>query len=182
MLFVAILMAMSYSFARAAFMTARVDEVKSEAQEATVMAVDVLTREVRMAGFSAAAQPLAGVSSAAPERVEVASDLDGDGDTADTNELIAYSYDAVKQQLMRATGGGSPQPFVLNVPAGGVQFTFYDAGGTALPAAAGGLTAGDRGRIRRIDVRVHVALGHPDPTVVAPVTSTVWSTMCLRNQ
>jgi len=123
-LFLSILMAISYSFARAALMSARVQEVKSEAQEITVMATDVLVRELRMAGFSAAGQPLTAVLAAAPDRVDVATDLNGDGDTDDSNERVEYCYDAAKSQVMRATGGGSPQPLVPNVPLDGLHFRF----------------------------------------------------------
>ena len=180
-LFVSILTAMSYTFARAALMSARVQEVKSEAQEATVMALDVLARDLRAAGFSAVGAPITGVRAADPQRVEVAADLNGDGDTADSNELIAYSYDADKHQLMRATGNASPQPFVRNVPAGGVRFMFFDAQGRELPAS-GGLGIEDRRRIHRTDAWLHVELPNPDPRVATLVTSTASTTVCLRNQ
>ena len=181
-LLTATLMIMSYGFARAAFMSARLQEVKSEAQEVTVMAIDVLTRDLRMAGFNAAGTPLAGVRAAATDRIEIACDLNGDGDSDDSNELIAYSYSQDKRQLMRATGGSSPQPFARNVAADGVRFTFFDSTGTAIRPSATGLSAPERRRIRRIDVTLRVELPHPDPAITAPLMSTVSGSVYLRNQ
>ena len=181
-LFVSILMAMSYGFARAALISARVQEVKSEAQEATVMALDVLTRELRMAGFSAAAQPLAGLLAANAQSVEVGSDLNGDGDLNDANEDIGYSYDPQQALLMRATGGASPQPFVHGVPRGGLHFSFFDAGGAEIPVPTGGLSAGDRLRVHRIDVLLQVELTNPEARATRPLTSTVSCSVGLRNQ
>jgi len=175
-------MAMSYSFARAALMSARVLEIKSEAQEVVVMALDVMTRELRMAGFSAAAQPLGAIRAADREYVEIATDLNGDGDSDDPNELLAYSYDEQKRELMRATGGGSPQPLARNVPPNGLLFSYFDAAGSEIPVASGGMTAEARQRIHRIDVLLRAELANPDPSATQPLTSTVSISVCLRNQ
>ncbi len=181
-LFVSILTAISYSFARAALMSAQVQQVKSEAQEVTVIALDVMTRELRMAGFNAAGVPLAALRAAARDRVEVVADLNGDGDTADSNERVTYLYNAEKQQLMRATGGGSPQPMVRNVPPEGFRISYFDAAGTEIPPGTDGMAAEQLRRVHRIDVALHVRLSNPDPNVAAPLTSTVSNSVCLRNQ
>src|SRR5262245_17931318 len=110
MLLLSTVSAISYSFARAAFVNARAQEAKSEAEEVAFATLDMLARDVRLAGFSAAAAPFQGLRVAAAERIEVACDLNGDGDVADSNELLAYSYDGSGRRLMRATGGTSPQP------------------------------------------------------------------------
>ncbi len=177
-LFVSLLMAMSYSFARAALMSARVLEVSSEAQEATVMALDVMARELRMAGFSAAGEPLAGVRTADRMSVEVATDLNGDGDSGDANELVTYGYDEQQHQVTRATGGGSAQPLVRNVPPDGLQFSFFDTAGNEMAPAS----AEARRRIRRIDVVLLVELANPDPRATRSLTSTISMSLCLRNQ
>lgn len=181
-LFVSTLMAISYTFARAAFMTARVQQAKSEAQEATVMALDIMVRELRMAGFSADGAALPPLRAAAPDRVEVVADLNGDGDTADSNERIAYSYDDTSHQLMRATGGASPQPFVRNVPSTGFRLSYFDVAGTEIPAGSAGMTAAQLRCVHRIDLAVRVEVANPDPNVAAPLRSAVASSVCLRNQ
>jgi hypothetical protein len=181
MVFVSTLMAMSYTFARAALMSVRVQEVTSEAQATTVMALDVMTRELRQAGFSAAGHSLAAIPAAGPSQIAVAADFTGDGDSDDANELIAYSYDATKQQLMRATGG-SPQPFVRNVPPGGVRFTFFDAVGNPLQPNSDALTSDERRRIHRIDIALDVELANPDPQSHGALVSRLSTSVSMRNQ
>jgi hypothetical protein len=175
------LMAISYSFARAAFLSVRAQDAKTDAQEVMLLAVDLLTRELRLAGFSAAGRPLEAVRVAAPQRVEVAADFNGDGAIDDPSELIAYGYNEEKQQLVRATGGASPQPLVRDVPPDGLRFTFFDASGNELPAD-GGLAYEQRRRIHRIDVVLQVESPNVDAARGAPLVSTVSASICLRNQ
>jgi len=180
--FVSIIMAISYTFARAALVTARVQAVKSDAQEATVMALDIMAHELRMAGFSAAGTSLAPIRAAAPDRVDVVSDLNGDGDTDDSNERISYSYDDEAHEVRRATGGGSPQPFVRNVAPTGFRLLYFDAAGIEIPTDATGMPPTQLKRVHRIDVVLRVEFANPDPNVVAPLRSDMSTSICLRNQ
>jgi Tfp pilus assembly protein PilE len=180
-MFIAILMAMSYSFARAVFLSVRVQDAKSDAQELMLMATDMLARDLRVAGFSASGQPLEAVRAATQERVEVAADFDGDGATDDADELIAYSYNADKQELVRATGGASPQPLVPNVPPGGLRFTFFDANGSEIPSGVA-LSSEERRRIHRIDVALQIELSNTDAADREPPVLAVSTSICLRNQ
>jgi hypothetical protein len=179
LLLLSIVSAMAYSFARAALQTAQLQEAKGELQEVALATIDLLARDVRMAGFSAAAAPLVGLRAAGRARIEVASDLNGNGDVADSNELIAYSYDAQDHQLMRATGGTSPQPVARNVA--DVWFGFVDAGGAEIGPLGSGLSAEQRERVRRVDVQLALALPHPDPLVGRVLTATVSTSVQLRN-
>ncbi len=180
--FVSIVMAISYGFARAALMTARVQAIKSDAQEATVVALDIMAHELRMAGFSAAGTPLAPIRTAAPDRIDVVNDLNGDGDTADSNERITYSYDDATHELRRASGGGSPQPFVRNVAPAGFRLSYFDAAGIEFPTGSTGIASTQLRRVHRIDVVLQVEFANPDPNVVAPLRSAMSSSICLRNQ
>jgi Tfp pilus assembly protein PilW len=180
-MFLSLLMAMSYSFARAAFLSVRAQDAKSDTQEVLLMAVDLLTRELRLAGFSAAGRPLEAVRTAARDHVAVAADFNGDAATDDPNEIIAYSYNLEKQQLVRATGGASPQPLVRNVPPGGVRFTFFDRNGHEL-STDGTLPLEQRRRIHRIDVVLQVESPDTDGARRGPLVSTVSASVCLRNQ
>jgi hypothetical protein len=180
-MFVTVLMAISYTFARAVFLSVQAQDAKSDAQELLLMATDMLARDLRLAGFSASGQPLEAVRAATRERVEVAADFDGDGASDDPDELIAYSYSVEKHELVRATGGASPQPLVPNVPPGGLQFTFFDANGSEI---AGGLALSteQRRRIHRIDVVLQIELPNTDAAGREPPVSGASTSICLRNQ
>jgi type IV pilus assembly protein PilW len=88
-------------------------------------AMDMIGREVRMAGYFNSANPMQQASSAKPyfvgipatdSRLEILADLDGDGDTDDANEHIIYTFDAANRRIRRNTGGGA-QPFAENIQA-----------------------------------------------------------------
>jgi hypothetical protein len=180
-MFVTVLMAISYTFARAVFLSVQAQDAKSDAQGLLMTATDMLARDLRLAGFSASGQPLEAVRAATRERVEVAADLDGDGVTDDPNELIAYSYSAEKHELVRATGGASPQPLVPNVPSGGLRFAFFDANGSEI-TGDGALATEQRRRIHRIDVVLQTELSNADTAGRKPPVSAVSTSICLRNQ
>jgi hypothetical protein len=179
MLFLSIVSAMSYSFARAAIMSARTQDAKSDVQEVAFATLDMLARDVRQAGFSAAALPLSGLRAAARQRLEVACDLNGNNTVADANELIAYSYDAQGRRLMRATGGTSPQPVAQNIAA--LSFGFFDDSGAELVPPAEGLAGESRERVRRIDAHLSVEVPHPEPSATHPLAVTASASIQLRN-
>ena len=102
-------------------------------------AMDMIGREVRMAGYFNPANPMQRDSSASPHfvgipasisRLELLADLTGDGDTADANERIIYTFDAANQMIRRNTGGGA-QPFAENIQA----FSFMCLNGNGNSAA-----------------------------------------------
>jgi len=181
MLFIAVLTAISYTFARAALLTTRIYDTKIEAQEITTLALDMMTRELRMAGFSASGNALVGIRAATHDRVDAATDLNGDGDTTDSNERIMYSYNEQKRQLARATGGG-PQPLVPNVPPDGMRLSYYDSEGSPLSAGELEMTAAMRDRIRRIDIFLRVEFPNPSPRATEPLTATQVASVTLRNR
>ena len=101
-------------------------------------AMDMIGREVRMAGYFNSANPMQRDSStdplfvgipAADSRLEILADLDGDGDTEDTNERIIYTFDSANRMIRRNTGGGA-QPFAENIQA----FSFMYLDGNDNPA------------------------------------------------
>jgi hypothetical protein len=181
LLLVSVLSSMAYAWTRAVLLSARVQEQATEVQEAAVMAADFVVRELRMAGYSHAGAPLAGVRAAGRDFVSVAADLNGDGDTNDAHERIAYAHNLGRTSLMRATGGGRPQPVVRNVPGGGLSFAFFDDDGRQLGGNGAALDDDDLGRVRRIDVRVLVLRRLPE-LGGRDVQTEVFGSACLRNR
>ena len=102
-------------------------------------AMDIIGREVRMAGYFNLSNPMQRDSADKPHfvgipntisRLEILADLTGDGDTNDENEQIIYTFDSVNKMIRRNTGGGA-QPFAENIQA--FSFLYFDADGN--PAA-----------------------------------------------
>jgi len=98
-------------------------------------AMDMIGREVRMAGYFNSAKPMQCDSSADPDFVgipatasclEILADLTGDGDTGDANEHIIYTFDSDERMIRRNTGGGA-QPFAENIQ--NFSFTYLDSDG-----------------------------------------------------
>ncbi len=104
MLFVVWFGAMLHQFSRAMLHSVRLQEERGWAQETVRVAVEVMTHELRLGGYSADGRPIAVLRTATADEVAIQSDLNGDGDTNDANEVISYRYDAGRQALMRATG------------------------------------------------------------------------------
>lgn len=96
-------------------------------------AMDMISRDVRMAGYFNPVNPMQRDSSASPhfvgipntlDRLEILADLTGDGDTDDENEKIIYTFDSPRKMIRRNTGGGA-QPFAENIQE--FSFFYFDA-------------------------------------------------------
>lgn len=69
--------------------------------QGTRNAMDLMTREIRMAGYSVTTAPIQGIASVAATQIQVRADLDGDGLTNGGNETISYALDAVNKRILR---------------------------------------------------------------------------------
>ena len=95
-------------------------------------AMDMMAREVRMAGYDPADTGFEGITYNAAV-LQLKADLGGDnagdppdGDTDDANECIAYRHDPINLQIDRNTGGGN-QPFAENIET--FSFAYLDKNG-----------------------------------------------------
>lgn len=75
-------------------------ETTRELMQNARVALEVLTRELRMSGYNPTGAPFDGLL-VTPTALHIKADLNGDGDTDDTDEDIRYTYDAVSQQIVR---------------------------------------------------------------------------------
>lgn len=95
-------------------------------------AMDMMAREVRMAGYDPAAAGFEGVTydtTALQVRADLTGDNPGDppdGDTNDPNECVTYRHDPSNHQIDRNTGGGN-QPFAEHIHA--FTFAYLDEDG-----------------------------------------------------
>lgn len=135
-------------------------EAASEAQEAARIGVQLIIADAREAGFSPAGPLPDGVQRAGPAVFAIARDLNGDGDVDDPSERVAYLYAPERHALLRAQGDAPPQPLLDDLDDDGLAFSYLAADGTPLPGDAE-LDAGARARIRRVAVRLAIAVRNP---------------------
>jgi type IV pilus assembly protein PilW len=109
-------------------------------------AMDMMTREIRMAGYN----PTGAMQSSDPElakfvgipydannKLQIYADLNGNEDTDSTgnpNEYIKYTMDSDYPFEIRRDTGGGRQEFALNVQS--VTFEYFDSAGNATTTTA----------------------------------------------
>jgi hypothetical protein len=178
MFFLGLFAAMLFQFNRAVLSSVRLQETCGEAQETTRIVIDMMTRELRLSGYSGRGARLAGLRVATSERLELQADLNGDGDTDDANEVVGYSYDAERAALLRATGNAPPQPMLDHVPAGGFVLGYRDGNNVSL---SGDLDAAARARVHQVEIGLHVVYPNPNPGQTTPVIVRQHGVVELRN-
>jgi type IV pilus assembly protein PilW len=111
-----------------------VQEQISEMVQTTRAAMDMMTREVMMAGYdpSPTSPGVVGIPYNASQ-LQIRADLNGNEDTGDDSEDITYTYDATNDQIDRNTGGGD-QPFAENIEV--FTFDYLDGSGNTTTTTA----------------------------------------------
>lgn len=113
-------------------------------------AMDMISRELRLAGYDPTDIGLIGIPYSA-DQLQVLADLDGDGLTTSPNEDIIYKYNLEDMQITRNTGGGD-QPFAENAQE--FAFDYLDANGSSTADAA---------QIRQVKIALTIRTEKPDP-------------------
>lgn len=114
-------------------------EQVAEMQQNIRAAMDMMVREIRMAGYDPTGAGFAGIGTNTSGMLQFLADIDGNGATTDTNEDITYRYynanDAsYPREIKRKTDSGSFQPFVENID--DCNFLYYDNNGVATSTAS----------------------------------------------
>lgn len=122
----------------------------TEALQTARAAMDMMHREVRLAGYDPTESGFDGIPYSTTQ-LQVLADLTSDGDTSDSNEDITYAHFDATDQIKRSTGGGF-QPFAENV----YDFTFalLDTNDNAATYAED---------IRKVKLTITVRTEDPDP-------------------
>ena len=124
-------------------------------------ALDIMTREIKMAGYRPNGGTVTGVVSYASSSLTIQADIDGNGtllasgtgsDTA--NEQIAYVYDSVNKKITRQVGSGTAATLAENISA--FSFAYYQSSGATLATSAS--------NIRRIKIAMTGKTVKPDPS------------------
>ena len=155
-------------------------------------AMDMMTTEIRMAGYDPTGSAGAEIITASTNSIRFTMDITGgesdgidndgdgnvdeadedefgDGDTSDSNEDITYSYDAANLQIDRNTGGGN-QPFAENSQL--LTFNYLDSAGNATTTTAD---------IRQIKITTTVRSAKRDSDYGGYRTHTLTSLITPRN-
>jgi hypothetical protein len=153
----------------------------SQAEEGARISIEIIERDLRSAGFSPGGVLGAGVLYAATDAVRIARDLNGDGDTADPNERVAYSFDEDGRRLMRRMGDAPAQPMLNDLAENGLAFAYMAEGGQELHAGDGGLLDNERESVRRVDIALAVELRHPGLQASEHIRARQTASVSLRN-
>lgn len=178
--FAGLFAALLHQFSRSMLYGTGVLEAVGEAEESVRVALHVIARDLRDAGFSDDGRLGNGIRNARTDGVDAVADRNGDGDTDDANERVGYSTDAPTRTLRRSMGLAPPQPFLPNLTGQGVSFRYYDATGRRLSIDPP--DAPDRANIRRIEVTLETELPHPDPASLVPIRVVQSASVALRNE
>ncbi len=103
-----------------------------EMQQNARAAMDIMTREIRMAGYSPTGASIVGVHHHS-DKIHIRADITGDGDNNDPNEDIKYSYDSANLRIQRDAKAGI-QPFADNIQA--FTMAYFDNNGNATTNSA----------------------------------------------
>ena len=119
--------------------------------------MDMMTREIRMAGYDPNEAGFNGIPYHASQ-LQILADIDddagtgvGDGDTDDDDENIIYTHDATNKKIERKTGSGA-ETFAENIQS--FTFEYLDSSGNATTTTA---------NIKQIRVTITARTENPDP-------------------
>lgn len=127
-------------------------------QQTARAALDMMVREIRMAGYDPmgmnrdadSSNDFQGITSH-PTELRLRADLNGNGTLTDSKESIVYLYDDATSTLRRKTGKGRRQPVAEHVK----SFTFSCLDHMGRPTT-------HTPSIRAVEVKITVRSEHPD--------------------
>jgi len=150
--------------------------------------VDVMVREIRMAGFGRKTTDGKGFSHYTDDNYNTDSnsihftmDLNGDGDIDDSNEDInyfLYTTDGITKIGRRTANAGSQQPLAEEVSA--LTFKYYNSAGTELTNTALSDDT-DREAIHSVEIEITARTGEIDPITKQNKTRTLSTRVRVRN-
>jgi len=190
----AITLATVVSFSRTQANMLAAQSVHASVQDVTRTAIDMMTRELRMASYdpSNTALPLwlglgcpgvrQGILEAGPAVLHFRQDLNGDGYLVGAGEDVRYDH--VGTEVRRRDGANAPAVLLQGVQTGGLAFRYFDARGSELVPAGvpPRLGSSQLPCVSRVRVLVRATQRHPNPTVATPLASTATSDISIRHR
>lgn len=127
----------------------------TELNENTRAALDLLEREIRMAGYNPTRAAFTGIPyNSTTGTLDLYQDLNGDGTVTGTNEHLTYTHNFTLRRVFRnANDGAGAQPLLDNVNA--FACTYLDESGNVTTTSA---------NIRAVQLVFTVQASRPDPS------------------
>ena len=117
-------------------------------------ALDLITREIKMAGYNPAGAVFDGVAVCSASQLQIKADLNAvSGVEVSTDENITYAYDISTLRITRTRGGEAAQVLADNITA--LTFTCYKADGAT--------TTTTSSEIRQVKVEITARTAKQDP-------------------
>ena len=127
-----------------------------EMQQSVRASMDMMAREVGMAGYDPAGANFVGIPYDA-NKLQIYADLNGDKDTDDPHEYIKYTMDSDYPFEIRRDTGGGRQEFALNIQT--FTFDYLDSAGNPTTTTA---------NIRQMRIIITARTAKPDPDYTDP--------------
>jgi type IV pilus assembly protein PilW len=138
--------------AQAKFYSAQ--EQINEMQQNSRGALDIITRELKMAGYKPNGGTFDGVTYDTSQLM-IQADLDGNGGistSGSANEQISYAYDSTNKQITRKIGTGTNEVLADNIIA--FAFSYLNSSGTTTTTSS---------NIRQVAISITARTAKPDP-------------------
>ena len=161
-----------------AFMSQRktyaVQEQITEMIQGARGAMDIISREIMMAGYDPMRVGIVGIPYSATQ-LEIKADLNGDGDTIDLNETIIYTSSGTTiERLDEQVDLTTTVTLAENSTFG---FTYWENDGTTQVTSAA-----NEGNIRQIDITITTKTSKPDPNYSHPFNNDGYRTYTLSSR
>jgi type IV pilus assembly protein PilW len=118
-------------------------------------ALDIITREVKMAGYRPTGMTLTGVTYSTSQ-LQIQADVNGNGALTpvgtEPNEVLIYAWDSTNKQITRKDGSNSAQVLADHITA--FTFSYLDANGSATTTSSS---------IRQVSISITAQTAKPDP-------------------
>ncbi len=181
LLFSLLLLAL-YRFFLGHLYTLRSQSVRLDTLEYARAVMDLMSRDIRQAGYNPLASPACGrvvVAEADCLAFEADTDEPPDGNCSGGDESITYHLEGgtIKRRLGSPSCSGGES--LLDLPSGSrvsLEFSYFAAAGGPL-----GRSPVDLGGIKRVRLRVSIGVPHPDPRLGGLMDMVLTSSVTLRN-
>ena len=132
--------------------------------------LDLMAREVRLAGYKTSTAVFNGIATAQPDTVRLLADINQDGSILGDTEDVTYSYDVSTLRICR---NGASLPIAENITSLTFAYTLADGTTTSSP---GSLDA-----IRKVNISITARTRYPDLNTGQYRTITLSSDVTPRN-